>query len=72
MSETIFPIQGRSLGKSPFSMSLPNKLQSNLRKYSCLGKDKKLRESVNIPTKTTNDSHIGERIDLIRHPFDLV
>src|SRR3546814_1416152 len=28
-----------------------NKLHSNLRKYSCLGNDRKLRESVSTPTK---------------------
>src|SRR5690606_40787669 len=28
-----------------------NRSHNNLRKYSCLGNDKKLRESVSIPTK---------------------
>src|SRR5690606_22641797 len=31
-----------------------NRSHNNLRKYSCLGNDKKLRESVSIPTKRLN------------------
>src|SRR5690606_10662289 len=46
----IFPVHSISAGNSPFSISSPNKLQRSRRKYSCLGKDKKLRESVSIPT----------------------
>ena len=51
MSLMIEPIHSGSFGKSPFFMSLPNKLQINLLKYSCLGKERKLLESVSIPIK---------------------
>ena len=37
-------------GYSPFSTSSPNRSQRMRLKYSCLGYDKKLRESVSIPT----------------------
>src|SRR5690606_6133296 len=38
-------------GNSPLTISSAKILQSNLLKYSCLGKERKLRESVSIPTK---------------------
>ena len=50
MSETIFPTRSISSGSSPDSISFPNRLHKTLRKYSCLGKERKLLESVNIPT----------------------
>src|SRR5690606_30145732 len=40
-----------SSGIKPLLMSSANRLQSNRRKYSCLEYDKKLLESVSIPTK---------------------
>src|SRR5690606_31335068 len=51
MSCITCPIHSLSFGNSPFSTSVPNRSHNNLRKYSCLGNDKKLRESVSIPTK---------------------
>src|SRR5690606_41467645 len=47
----ILPIHGMSFGNSPCWISWPNKLHKTLLKYSCLGKDKKLLESVSIPIK---------------------
>src|SRR5690606_40908451 len=56
------PIKSMSFGRSPLSISLPNKSQRIRRKYSCLGKDKKLLESVSIPTNRLirSEEHTSE------------
>ena len=43
------------MGNNPFSRSSPIILQSNRLKYSCLGKERKLLLSVNIPINLDNN-----------------
>src|SRR4030065_211284 len=50
MSSIILPSSSVSSGKRPASTSLPSMLHRILRKYSCLGYERKLRESVSMPT----------------------
>ena len=40
-----------SFGSIPLSISFPKMLHRSLLKYSCLGKERKLLESVSIPIK---------------------
>jgi len=48
---TMPPTSPSSFGRSPFSISLPSRLHSTRRKYSCRGNDMNDRESVTMPTK---------------------
>ena len=55
-------------GNSPFSISSPSTLHKMRLKYSCLGKERKLLESVTIPTNRLNKPKLESTFNCFSMP----